>query len=48
MLKIFSKVPSRYILHFLILYYLFSLDPVMGSNIKVDFEKFDGKKNFFM
>ena len=47
MLKIFSKVPSRYILHFLILYCLFGLDPVMGSNMKVEFEKFDGKKNFF-
>ena len=26
----------------------FGLDPAMASNMKVDFEKFDEKKNFFM
>ena len=26
--------------------YVFDLDPAMESNMKVDFEKFDGKKKF--
>ena len=44
----FSKILSRYFLNFLDLYCIFfGLDLAMGSNVKVDFEKFDGK-NFFI
>ena len=39
---------SRYFSSIFVISLLCDLDPVMGSSIKIDFEKFDVKGSFFM